>query len=68
MEQKCKSCPYFSLEQTALLKDILKWTKALALAQEHFNAIKEKEIVHELKQISKILEIQYKNKEVGKNE
>jgi hypothetical protein len=67
MKQQCKSCPYFSLEQTALLKDILKWIKVLALAQDYFNSINEKEKVKELKQISQILEIQLCYSEIKNN-
>jgi uncharacterized protein YjgD (DUF1641 family) len=63
MKKACSNCPYFSLENLELLKEILKWTKALALSKDYNEKARETAITNELKKISRILSIRSQRKD-----
>lgn len=60
MKQKCKSCPYFSSNPSNnlnldILKEILKYTKFLALNKERLETEKEHELISEIHRLNRFL-------------
>lgn len=66
MKKKCQSCPYFSSENIELLKEILKWTRFLALNKERIAVEREAALTKELKKINRVLPLYLQTVRVDK--